>query len=74
MNPDRPLRGDGDVGVEVTKGCGCLSCTDDAVAVIRHPEYGRRTVCGAHINGYDVVEWLVARDEIDGDQEVTTGD
>ena len=43
------------------RGCGCLGCRDPAVAVIRHPKHGQRTVCGAHINGYDVVEWLVDR-------------
>jgi len=48
-----------------SRGCGCFGCRDDAVAVIIHPEYGRRTVCGAHIDGYDVAEWLVDRDEVD---------
>ena len=64
-----------EIALERTKGCICLGCRDDAVAVIDHPEHGRRTVCGAHINGHDVDEWLVGRDDIDGaDQEVPADD
>ena len=53
----------------MTRGCGCLGCRADAVAVIRHPEHGQRTVCGAHIDGYDVVEWFVEREDA-GDGQV----
>jgi len=53
----------------VTRGCGCLGCRADAVAVIRHPKHGQRTVCGAHIDGYDVVEWFVEREDA-GDGQV----
>ncbi|MDQ2053265.1 hypothetical protein [Halobellus sp. H-GB7] len=77
MNPERPLRGDdhGDIGLEATKYCGCLSCTDPAVAVIEHPKHGLRTVCGAHINGHDVDEWLVARDtDINADDQEVSAD
>ena len=74
MEPYQPPT-DGEIGLEATKGCGCLSCTDDAVAVIDHPKHGHRTVCGAHIDGHDVVEWLVERDDIDGaGQEVLADD
>jgi hypothetical protein len=31
--------------------------------VIDHPKHGHRTVCGAHIDGHDVLEWLVEREE-----------
>jgi hypothetical protein len=48
-----------------TRVCGCLGCRSDAVAVIDHPDHGQRTVCGSHIDGYDVVEWLVEREDAD---------
>lgn len=51
-----------------TRGCGCFGCRGDAVAVIDHPEHGERTVCGAHIDGYDVDEWLVDPAEIDHEE------
>jgi len=56
----------------MTDGCGCFGCRSDAVAEIDHLEHGRRTVCGAHIDGYDVVEWLV--DPADADLEEVTAD
>jgi len=46
-----------------SRGCGCLGCRDDAVAVINHPDHGRRTVCGAHIDGHEVAEWLIERED-----------
>lgn len=55
----------------MTRGCGCLGCTRDAVVVIRHPKHGRRTVCADHARSHDVVEWLVEGADIDAlDQEV----
>ena len=51
-----------------TEGCGCLGCRDDAVTVIDHP-HGERTVCGAHIDGYPILEWLVDRDQTRADAE-----
>jgi hypothetical protein len=55
----------------MTDGCGCFGCRRDAVAEIDHPEHGRRTVCGAHVDGYDVVEWLVDPDTAAVDVEVS---
>lgn len=39
-----------------TNPCGCVGCTDERVAVIDHPEYGRRVVCKSHVNGYPIIE------------------
>jgi len=36
--------------------CGCLGCHDPAVAVIDHPEHGRRTVCERHRGDHEVIE------------------
>jgi len=35
--------------------CGCIGCTNDAVAVIDHPEKGRRTVCDGHVEGHPII-------------------
>jgi hypothetical protein len=57
-----------------TRGCGCLGCTADAIAVINHAEHGRRTVCADDINGHDILEWLVDPDATDVDTEVVADD
>lgn len=41
--------------MSTTKYCGCLGCTEEAVAVIDR-NGDRRTVCETHINGYEVME------------------
>ena len=38
--------------------CGCLSCHNDATAIVRHPQKGRRAVCPEHAFGYPVLEEL----------------
>lgn len=39
-----------------TPVCGCLGCRDSAVAIVRHPNHGRRAVCEDHAGDYEVIE------------------
>jgi len=32
-----------------------MGCSEPAVAIIDHPDYGQRTVCEDHVDGHEVI-------------------
>lgn len=44
------------VEFEFVPTCSNNVCHEDAVAIIRHPQHGRRVVCETHQDSFEVID------------------
>lgn len=38
--------------------CGCAGCTQEAHAIVLHPQHGKRAVCEGCDQGFEVVRYV----------------